>query len=235
MADQSQNLWRDRDFLRLWLGETVSQFGSQITTLALPLTAVLILGATPAQIGALGAAQFAPFFILALFAGVWVDRRRRRPVMVGAALAPALQRRVGLGRALILTYLLGCFAPLLIPLADGPRPFLIATLLAGFALLNGGSAGSQVFVWSLRQSLVPPEALGRMNAAYRFFVTGMVPLGALLGGVLGGAIGLRPTLLIAALGSTLALGWVLASSLPQLRELPGAEGTPATKIATEVA
>jgi hypothetical protein len=109
---------------------------------------------------------------------------------------------------------------------------LIATLVAGFFLMNAGSSASQVYVWSLRQSLVPAEVLGRMNAAYRFFVTGMVPIGALLGGALAGSIGLRPTLLVAALGGTLALGWVVTSPLPRLRTLPGAaSGVDPTAIA----
>ena len=92
------SLWRHRDFMRLRAAQTVSLFGSQVTTLALPLTAALTLRATPARMGVLGAAQFAPFLLIGLFAGVWVDRRRRRPVMIAAdvgraallALIPAL-------------------------------------------------------------------------------------------------------------------------------------------------
>src|SRR5689334_11089345 len=77
-------LWRQPDFLKLWAGQTVSLFGSQVTTLALPLTAVLVLRATPVQMGILGAAQFLPYLFLTLFAGVWVDRRRRRPMLITA-------------------------------------------------------------------------------------------------------------------------------------------------------
>jgi hypothetical protein len=66
----SGNLWRDRDFLKLWIGETVSLVGSHITLLALPLVAVLVLNASPAQIGMLGAAQYGPFLLFGLFAGV---------------------------------------------------------------------------------------------------------------------------------------------------------------------
>lgn len=75
-------LWGDRDFLRLWTGETVSQFGAQITQLALPLAAVYQLGIGPTELGVLNAASFAPFLGLSLFIGVWVDRRRRRPLMI---------------------------------------------------------------------------------------------------------------------------------------------------------
>ncbi len=80
----ASSLWRHRDFMRLWASQTVSLFGSQVTNLALPLTAALTLKATPAQMGLLGAAGFAPFLLLGLFAGVWVDRRRRRPIMIAA-------------------------------------------------------------------------------------------------------------------------------------------------------
>jgi MFS family permease len=66
----------------LWAGETISLVGSQVTTLALPLTAVILLKATSVQLGFLYAAGFAPFLFLTLFAGVWVDHNRRRPILI---------------------------------------------------------------------------------------------------------------------------------------------------------
>ncbi len=75
-------LWRHPDFLKLWVGQTISRFGSQVSELALPLTAVLVLQATPSEMGVLAAAERAPFLLIGLFAGVWVDRVRRRPVLV---------------------------------------------------------------------------------------------------------------------------------------------------------
>lgn len=79
-------LWRHRDFTWLWAGQTVSVLGSTITREALPYTAILMLGATPLQIGLLGAAGAAPLLLFGLFAGAWVDRLRRRPIMVTADL-----------------------------------------------------------------------------------------------------------------------------------------------------
>ncbi|HYO49564.1 MAG TPA: MFS transporter, partial [Chloroflexia bacterium] len=79
-------LWRHPDFLKFWAGETVSLFGTQITLLALPLTAVLLLNATPSQMGLLTAIEFVPFLFITLFAGVWSDRKRRRPVLVASNL-----------------------------------------------------------------------------------------------------------------------------------------------------
>lgn len=83
-------LWRHPDFLKLWAGQTVSLFGSAFTTLALPLTAVLVLGATPLEMGLLSAIGGAPWFLFGPFVGVWVDRVRRRPILIGTDLARAL-------------------------------------------------------------------------------------------------------------------------------------------------
>src|SRR5687768_18492145 len=82
-------LWRHPNFVKFWLSETISLFGSQITLLALPLTAALTLQATPTQMGILGAAEFAPFLLVSLFAGVYVDRMRRRPILMWANLGRA--------------------------------------------------------------------------------------------------------------------------------------------------
>jgi MFS family permease len=90
MASPFTGLWRHPDFVKLWAADAVSVLGSQVTALALPLTAALVLGATPAQMGMLGAAQYAPAVVVGLFAGVWVDRSRRRPLMVAADLGRAL-------------------------------------------------------------------------------------------------------------------------------------------------
>ncbi|HEY3082772.1 MAG TPA: MFS transporter [Chloroflexota bacterium] len=78
-----------RDFTKLWLGQAVSRFGSGITGSALPLAALLVLGASPAQMGLLAALGAAPVLLVGLFAGVWVDRVRRRPLMVWADLGRA--------------------------------------------------------------------------------------------------------------------------------------------------
>ena len=75
-------LWRHPDFLKLWAGETVSEFGSQITLLAVPTVAILILHAGPFQVGMLSALEFLAFPTLGLVAGVYADRLRRRPIMI---------------------------------------------------------------------------------------------------------------------------------------------------------
>ena len=78
------SLWRNTEFLKFWSGQTISVFGSAITGLALPLTAVLALNATPAQMGFLNAAGSLPFLLVSLFAGAWADRARKRPILLWA-------------------------------------------------------------------------------------------------------------------------------------------------------
>lgn len=82
-------LWRHPDFLKLWVGQTVSLIGSEVTLLALPLTAVLTLRASALQMGLLRAAGYLPALLVGLFAGVWVDRLRRRPILIAADLGRA--------------------------------------------------------------------------------------------------------------------------------------------------
>src|SRR5712692_2729889 len=83
-------LWRDREFIKLWIGQAVSATGSAVTSLALPTAAILALHAGPLQVGLLAAFQRVPFVFLTLFAGVWLDRVRRRPVMIVADVARAV-------------------------------------------------------------------------------------------------------------------------------------------------
>jgi len=76
-------LWRDPEFLKFWSGETISLFGTYVTTLALPLLAVITLNVSAQQLGFLRAAEFVPFLLAPVF-GVWADRRRRKPIMTVA-------------------------------------------------------------------------------------------------------------------------------------------------------
>src|SRR3954452_23977740 len=82
MSDTSRSLVRDRDFRQLWSAETVSQVGTQVSLLAIPLMAVTVLHATTFEVGALTAMETVPFVLVALPAGAIVDRVRRRGVMV---------------------------------------------------------------------------------------------------------------------------------------------------------
>ncbi|MBI2760720.1 MAG: MFS transporter, partial [Chloroflexi bacterium] len=90
MRGRFTGLWRSPDFLKLWAGETVSVFGSFIGGTALQFTAVLTLHATPLEMALLVAMSQAPALVAGLMAGVWIDRLRRRPILIAADVGRAL-------------------------------------------------------------------------------------------------------------------------------------------------
>jgi MFS family permease len=404
------DLWRHSDFLKLWAGETVSLFGSQITTLALPLTAVLLLNVTPEEMGLLTALGFAPFLVVTLFAGVWLDRRRKRGVMaaanfgraallllvpllaaagtlrfghlalivllmgvlnilfelayqsylpelldrdqlqdgnsklfatasiaeiggpgvagalietltaplalvfdaatfffagvsallirqrepeptppirrenvwsqisgglrltfgnvylrafageaatynffnqalltlfilyatetlrltpgtlglifaagsvgslLGSVVTVRVARRLGMGRTMAAGAAVSSFVPIVIPLAQGAA--LLPLLLLAFFVTYFGIALTNVHTFSIRQALVPDHLRARMNASYRFVTWGVIPIASLLSGQLAGVIGVRSTLVVAALGLMSASLWLLHPRLLALRGIP---------------
>ena len=83
-------LWRNRDFMGLWVGQTVNEAGTQISQLAVPTVAILLLHASAFQVGLLTALEFLPFPVLSLVAGVYADRLKRRPLMIAADLGRML-------------------------------------------------------------------------------------------------------------------------------------------------
>jgi MFS family permease len=85
-----RSLLRDPDFLKLWTGQTVSAFGTQITILAVPILAALALKVSPFEFGLLATFEFLPVVVLSLPAGVWVDRLRRRPILIWGDVARAV-------------------------------------------------------------------------------------------------------------------------------------------------
>ena len=78
------SLWRHTDFMKLWTGQTVSQLGSVVTRTAVPLVALLVLGAGPFEMALIIVAQSLAVLLVGFFAGAWVDRCRRRPVLIPA-------------------------------------------------------------------------------------------------------------------------------------------------------
>ncbi|HEY3609264.1 MAG TPA: MFS transporter [Pseudonocardiaceae bacterium] len=99
-AGPQEKLWRNLDFCKFWFGETLSLYGTQVSMFALPVTAV-VLNAGPAQMGLLRSAELFPYLAFALLFGVWIDRRRLRPVMIAANLA----RMVLIGSVPLLAWL----------------------------------------------------------------------------------------------------------------------------------
>lgn len=422
MAERPGGLWQHRDFLFMWTGQTISQLGSQITSLALPLTAALILQATPGQMGLMNAVEMAPFLLVGLFAGVWIDRWRRRPVLMfsdlgrgvllavipaafllhslriellyiiafgtgvltvffdvayqaylpslvergeliegntklevtrsaaqvagpglagglmqvvsapvaicldslsffvsalslafihrqepvelapqplqrpsfwseareglhvvfgspvlraiagctatsnlfgniggavailymtrnlalgpgllglifaagnvgfllGALVAGPVARRLGLGRTLWITILIGGIGQWAMPLVGGGVAVVTGVLIAGQVLGSLAVPSYNINQVSLRQAITPQRLQGRMNATMRFIVWGVMPIGSLIGGALGLSIGLRPTLFISAAGSMLPMFWILLSPVRDLQRVPEPVEEPAT-------
>ena len=409
-------LWLHRDFLRLWLGGTVSNFGSQITLLALPLTAVLVLDVTPLQMGILAAAGSAPALVFGLGAGVWVDRKKKRPIMIasdygraallllvpvsvafdvlrieylyvialavgmlsllfsiasrsmlpslvtreelleansklavgrsasevtgpgvagvlvqlftapvalivdaltfvasaiavqsirapepepvssrgqdfvqealrglalirrssmllplagvlagvaifnamfeaawllyvskdlglepvtfgiifsmggvgfllGALLADRLIRWAGIGRAVFLGVAIAGLSDLATPLAGGSAIAIVVLLTVASFAFGVGATVFRVAQVSLRQASTPISLQGRMNGAMNSLEVGLVPVGALMGGILGEVIGLRPTLFLAASGELAAVLWILLSAVWSMRDPPAPSDT----------
>jgi len=397
-------------FRTLWVGQTLSLFGSQVTFLALPLAAILVLHASAFEMGVLGAVEFAPFLFLTLFAGAWVDRVRRRPVMIAANLARAeligavpiaaalgvlsipflavvafaagcgavlfevaflayvpslvgrdrltaantrlfssasaadvvgpglagtlvslvgapfalaadalsylvsaasliairqpepapavavrrdlraeigeglrvtfrhpmlrpfafeaatfnlfsamlnavfllfltrelgfapaavgsifvvgalgslagsmvagrIAGRIGLGPTLLGSMIAACSVYLVIPFVGGSSVLTAAVLAGVFAVAGAFIAITVIHVMTIRQTVTPDRLLARMNASYRTLGYGIMPIGALLGGVIGEALGLRATLAVAAAGIAAAPLWVVFSPIPRIRRI----------------
>lgn len=90
MTSARPSLWRHRDFLRLWAGDSISQIGTMVSLIALPLLAIKVLDATPFEVGLLTTFETLAFLLVGLPAGAWIDRMRRRNVLVTADVGRAL-------------------------------------------------------------------------------------------------------------------------------------------------
>ena len=142
--------------------------------------------------------------------------------LLGALVANQVSSRLGVGRTIIAFAAIS--GPALLPLAlapvGTPTPVLVA-LVALFGFVGGLSmVVYNVAQVSLRQAVTPTHMQGRMNATMRWFVWGTIPIGALLGGVLGSVLGVREAVLIGALGEIVAVLPVLFSPVRRIREMP---------------
>jgi MFS family permease len=138
--------------------------------------------------------------------------------LVGAATAARFARRVGEGRAIPLSAVAFAVAAAFLPLAAVGAPVLLLT--TGWFLLSWAVVVYNVVQVSFRQRLCPAGLLGRMNASVRFIVYGTMPVGGLLGGVLGEWLGVLPALWIATAGGAVACLPVVLSPLVRMRDLP---------------
>ncbi|QNL95090.1 MFS transporter [Aeromicrobium senzhongii] len=138
---------------------------------------------------------------------------------LGAWFGARATERFGYGRVLLLTMAVGNTAPLAAALADRAAVGPVAVLCALFTLVGLGSGIANVHAVSLRQTTLPEELRGRVNAAYRLISWGAIPVGAAVGGLAAARIGGQGTMLIGAAGMAVATLWVAISPVPRLRRI----------------
>ena len=201
MRVESSGLWKHHDFLKLWAGETVSLFGSQITVLALPLVAANTLQASPSEMGTLGFAQYIPWLLIGMFAGVWVDHLRRRPLMIVA----------DLGRGILLS---------LIPLAALLGRLQIWYLYVIGFLVGIGNVFFEVAYYAYLPTLVTREELVEGNSKLTASVSASEIAGPGLGGVLTQAITAPLAIIFDALSFFVSAGTLIRIRKPELPPSP---------------
>ena len=189
-------LWKNRDFMRFWSGQTVSQFGNQFTILALPTIAILVVHASIFQVGLLGAIEFLAFPTIGLFVGVWVDRFSRRPILIA------------------------CNVGRLTSLSSIPMAFLLNGLsLYQLFAVAGVNGVFQVFFDVAYQSYLPsivePSDLVEGNSKLQMSVSAATIIGPTVAGALIGLVGAAISVAVDAIGY---LTSVLALSSIRTRE-----------------
>ncbi len=142
-------------------------------------------------------------------------------LVLGAAVADRVVRLAGIGLTLSVALLLLALSDLALPLAGGPVPAVVVVLVFGAVLFSVSLTLFRVTQVSLSQATTESALHGRMNSAFQFAMVGTVPVGALLGGLLGELIGLRTTLFIGVAGEAAAALLLLASPVRSVKTLPG--------------
>ena len=184
------SLWQHRDFRRLWAGDTLSQFGAAIGQFAVPALAVTQLAATPFEVGVLSAAETAAFLLVGLPAGVWVDRLRRRPLML----------RADLGRFLLLAA---------IPAAWWLHVLTVAQLIVVALLVGLLTVFFDVAYQSYLPSLVGREHIVEGNAKLQVSQSAAQVSGPALAGLLVQAVGAATSVLSTSLGFLASASFLL--------------------------
>jgi MFS family permease len=180
MQRRFTGLWRNPEFLTYWTASAISDVGSQVTALALPLIGALTLNATPWQMGVLTASGTVPIVLMGLFAGVWIDRRRRRPVLIAT----------DIGRAILLST---------IPLASVLGVLRIELVCVVAFFVGALSLMFDIAHLAFLPSLVTREHLVDGNAKLEITAAGAQVVGPSLGGALVGLLGAPFAVLLDAL------------------------------------
>jgi MFS family permease len=197
---RKRGLFHHRDFRRLWIGDGVSQIGSQVSMLALPLVAVKTLHATAFEVGVLAACETAAFLLVGLPAGAWCDRVRRRPILIAG----------DIGRALVLGS---------VPIAALMHRLTIGQLFI-VALLTGVlTVFFDVAYQSYLPELVTNEELVEGNAKLEATRGVAAVSGPSIGGFLVQAITAPYAVLVDAVSFLWSAGWVAAIRAPERRPI----------------
>ena len=165
-----RSLWRHADYMKLWLAATVSLTGSTVSQLAIPFIATVVLFSNPLEVSLLGVVEMAPFILLALPAGAWLDRVRRRPVMIAG----------DIGRGLAL---------LTIPIAFAVGHLTIWQLYAVGFLTGSLTVLFDVANQSYLPALLERDDLIEGNSKLQFPQAGAQVVGPAFGGGLIGLVG----------------------------------------------
>jgi MFS family permease len=182
-------LHRNPEFLKYWTASAISDVGSQVTALALPLIGALTLNATPWQMGVLTASGTVPIMLIGLFAGVWVDRMRRRPMLIAT----------DIGRAVLLGT---------IPLASVLGVLRIELVCVVALLVGALSLMFDLAHLAFVPALVTRDYLVDGNAKLETTTATAQVVGPGLGGALIGLLGAPFAILLDAL-SFLASAWLI--------------------------
>jgi MFS family permease len=144
-AETPPSLWRHADFLKLWAGQTVSELGSVVTRTAVPLVALLVLGAGPTEMAFLVVAGSLAILLVGFFAGAWVDRLRRRPLLIGTDMVRSLllfsipiayaAGALRMEQLYVVTFLEACLGALF----DAAYPAYVPSLIGVDRVVDGNS------------------------------------------------------------------------------------------------
>ena len=200
-SSSSPSLFASRDFRLLLFGQTTSQLGAQVSGVALPLLAVVSLDASPLEVGLLGAASTVAFAVLGLPAGAWVDRMRRRPLLVASDIARAVQ------------------------LASIPLAAVFGLLTMAQLLLVSLAAGVARVFFDVGYRSYLPAVIGRDrvlagNSSLEFVRASGQVAGPALGGVLVSLIGAASVVLVQA--GTFAVSALCLLGIRAAEEAPAA-------------
>lgn len=137
------SLWHHADFVKLWVGQTISQFGTVVTRTTVPLVALLVLGAGPRELALLVIVTSVGVLVVGLFAGAWVDRLRRRPLLIAADVVRAVLLvsipvaywlgALRMEHLYVVTFLSACLGALF----DAAYPAYVPTLIGRDRLVEG--------------------------------------------------------------------------------------------------